>query len=146
VQEEQLQQMIQNQYGYMDEQSTDCIDFRQNWQNDKETYDTRSEVDTLMKFCLHFGPCCGTLPQLSSSWENGLCKGLAQINIFGVPHILAGKACKDEDTASIDVASRVLWYLQCPAFAEKYEVDMENLAACAQVIPVPPPEFKASLQ
>lgn len=102
----------------------------------------QAQVDTLMNFCLHFPP-CQILPELSTSWEGDVCKGFVQIYLFGVPHTFAGNASPDEDTARVDVARRVLWYLQCPGYGSNFEVDMEALEKGSPVIASPSFAWKA---
>lgn len=106
------------------------------------SFDT-PEVGTLMNYCLHFPPCQGMMPQLSIFREpdSDTCKGVAQISLFGVQHTFAGIECKDECAAQIDVARRLLWYLQCPGFNETFEVDYESLAAGTGKITSPPSEW-----
>lgn len=98
------------------------------------------DVDTLINFCMHFPPCCQMLPELSVTSEADSVKGFAQINLFGVPHTFAGNACNNEDVARADVARRVLWYLQCPGFDDRFQVDLEALADL-QAIEEPPPHW-----
>lgn len=117
--------------------SPDSRNLLQNLKNDIVS----TEVDTLMNLCLHFPPCQRALPQLSTSWEEDSCKGFAQISLFGVPHTFAGVPCADEDAARIDVARRSLWYLQCPSFSNKFEVDYEKLAAGSGTIAAPPSDW-----
>lgn len=96
------------------------------------------DVDILMNFCSHFAPCGQTSPELSVFWEELGCKGLVEIIIFGTPHTFAGTTCNNEDEARADVARRVLWYLQCPGFADAFEVDMDALASRSSEIVAPP--------
>jgi len=88
-----------------------------------------SAVDVLIQFCRFFPPCWETEPNFSTIWEeskDASCKGIVEINLFGVPHSFAGAECEDENAACSDVARRVLWYLQCPSFAEHFEVDITS--------------------
>jgi len=102
-----------------------------------------ADVDTLMNFCAHFPPCQQSLPQVSVVWEGDDCKGFAQISLFGVPHTFAGVPCRDDDEACIDVARRCLWYLQCPRFVDKFELDYESLLAGSGSISSPPSDWTA---
>lgn len=96
------------------------------------------EVEALTEFCRQFPACCQIPPQLETSWDGDACKGVAHISLFGVPHTFAGIPCPDEDTALMDVARRVLWYLQCPGFESDFHVDMDAaLSACSQEQPPP---------
>jgi len=94
--------------------------------------DNAMKVDALFDFCKQFPPCQQTQPELTCIWEENSCKVLVDITLFGVPHTFAGNPCEDEDAARADISARVLWYLQCPGFADSFEVDMEALAERAQ--------------
>jgi len=119
--------------------SPDSINLLQNLRNSGQTDDV--QIDTFMNFCLQFPPCCRTLPRLTISWEGDACKGLAQVSLFGVPHTFAGIPCADEGAAHVDVARRVLWYLQCPGFTKKFEVDIEKLMDSSGMIASPPSDW-----
>jgi len=119
-------------------------DSRNMLQNLRNGQVNNAEVDDeclLMNFCLHFPPCQQSLPQLSASWEGDTCKGFAQISLFGVPHTFAGVPCTDECAARTDVVRRTLWYLQCPGFTNKFELDHESLAAGSGTIASPPTDW-----
>jgi len=85
----------------------------------------------LQEFCEQYPPCGQLLPEIWTSWDEDVScwKGCVKISLCGTEHTFAGVPCEDEQKARLDVARRVLWYMQCPGYADAYEVDMKALAA-----------------
>jgi len=49
------------------------------------------------------------------------CVAIVELQLFGVPHKLAGAPKNTEKEARMDAARRALWYLQCPGFEDLFE-------------------------
>jgi hypothetical protein len=74
---------------------------------------------------------CGSMPcpppKWRSVWEGNKCKALAELVLVEVPHHFAGAAHDSEFAAFADTARRVLWYMNCPGFADAFEPDPSTL-------------------
>ncbi|CAK9076676.1 unnamed protein product, partial [Durusdinium trenchii] len=82
----------------------------------------------LQVFCRSYAPCD---PKISWSIERLPAmqyRALLNVPIFGVPHTFAGALSRTPDAAKADTASRFLWYLQCPNFEDRYEIDASALS------------------
>lgn len=80
----------------------------------------------------------------SLRWDTtayGHCAALVEANILGVLHTFAGRVEATKEGALIDVAKRLLWYLQCPGFQQLYEPDPEVMRVAAMEIPSPSPSW-----
>lgn len=75
-------------------------------------------------------------PSWTYTWTGQMYQAFVEIELLGVPHTFTGRPHHTEDAACKDTAQRVLWYLQCPAFEGKYEVDASLEAE--KDIPTPP--------
>lgn len=132
-------QLLQEEHGGQADLPPDSRNLLQNLRTNDQVQ--HADVDTLLNFCAHFPPCQQSLPQVSAVWDGDDCKGFAQISLFGVPHTFAGVPCSDDHAACIDVARRCLWYLQCPGFVDKFELDYESLLAGSGTISSPPSDW-----
>jgi hypothetical protein len=57
--------------------------------------------------------------------------------MFDVPHTFSGALCDSLEDAYVDVARRVLWYLQYPGYENAYEPDADFVRSSATEIPEP---------
>jgi hypothetical protein len=81
------------------------------------------EEKLLQHFCVQNSICSSGSLQWSIDNNPTTCQCVAvvELNLFGVPHKLAGAPKSTEKEARIDAARRALWYLQCPGFEDLYE-------------------------
>jgi len=63
-------------------------------------------------------------------------QAFVEIELLGVPHTFTGRSQQSEEAARKDTAQCVLWYLQCPEFEGKFEVD--GSLETEKDIPMPP--------
>ncbi|CAE7250677.1 unnamed protein product, partial [Symbiodinium microadriaticum] len=99
--------------------------------------EARSEVELLEKFCQRLSWDCPAAVSWSHRWEDGLCQAFAEVRLLDVPHTFPSKSHSTQEEAYEDAARRVLWYLQCPGYEEKFEPDTSYVKAVAQDIPEP---------
>jgi len=99
--------------------------------------EARSEVELLEKFCQRLSWDCPAAVSWSHRWEDGLCQAFAEVRLLDVPHTFPSKRYSTQEEAYEDAARRVLWYLQCPGYEEKFEPDTSYVKAVAQDIPEP---------
>jgi hypothetical protein len=95
----------------------------------------QTEVDILKDHCFKKG---SPPPVWSYKFDdaNG-CQAFVEIKLQGVSHTFSGQWCSDEEMAEVDVAKRVLWYLQVPGSQDTFEPDFDFARAAAQKIPEP---------
>lgn len=98
------------------------------------TGDPRTHLED---FCARLVPYAAPPPLWSHRWDGELCQAFVEIRLLDVAHTFPGKPCQDQDTAYVDAARRVLWYLQCPGYEDAFEPDLEYVRAAAQTIPEP---------
>jgi len=96
----------------------------------------QTEVDILRDHCLQKG---SPPPVCSRKFDeaDGTCQAFVEIKLQGVSHTFSGQRCADEGMAEVDVAKRVLWYLQAPGLEDAFEPDWDFARAVAQEIPEP---------
>jgi len=92
----------------------------------------------LVQHCRHSKACGGILPSWSIRWEGDGCRATVEVSLLGVSHQFAGAAQTSEEAARVDVARRLLFYLQCPGFQDTYEPDPSADAVVTRKIPPPP--------
>merc|ERR1719375_2235154 len=63
-----------------------------------------------------------TPPRWSHTCEGESYTARVEIELRGVSHMIAGSAKSSLEAACRDTARRLLWYLQCPGFANCFQV------------------------
>jgi len=99
---------------------------------------SQSDTQMLEEFCQICAECDEKALVWSHSCDQGGCCAQVEISILGVPHKFGGSAKRTPAEAYLDVARRVLWYLQCPGYEEDFEPDPEAPAVVGKEIPAPP--------
>eukprot|EP00450_Noctiluca_scintillans_P009249 CAMPEP_0194503886 /NCGR_PEP_ID=MMETSP0253-20130528/28636_1 /TAXON_ID=2966 /ORGANISM="Noctiluca scintillans" /LENGTH=333 /DNA_ID=CAMNT_0039346219 /DNA_START=84 /DNA_END=1085 /DNA_ORIENTATION=+ len=88
----------------------------------------------------------GNFGASSLSWRmqcvEGQCRALVHFSLLGVPHQFVGDFEATEEAAKGDTSRRVLWYLRCPEYEDRYDADL-SMSATPQKI-APPPAYWAS--
>jgi len=110
----------------------DCTDLELDQQSEDGL---QSEVSLLRTHCFKQG---SPPPVWSCQLDDARgCRAFVEIKVLGVWHTFSGQWCPDEETAEVDVAKRVLWYLQAPGLEDAFEPDWDFARAVAQEIPEP---------
>mmetsp|Transcript_41419 Transcript_41419/g.118773 ORF Transcript_41419/g.118773 Transcript_41419/m.118773 type:complete len:362 (-) Transcript_41419:17-1102(-) len=110
----------------------DCTDLELDQQSEDGL---QSEVSLLRTHCFKQG---SPPPVWSCQLDDARgCRAFVEIKVLGVWHTFSGQWCPDEETAEVDVAKRVLWYLQAPGLEDMFEPDFDHARAAAQEIPGP---------
>mmetsp|Transcript_90463 Transcript_90463/g.240273 ORF Transcript_90463/g.240273 Transcript_90463/m.240273 type:complete len:379 (-) Transcript_90463:225-1361(-) len=91
----------------------------------------------LEEFCGRLVPHVAMPLHWRHRWEGKFCQAFVDVRLMEVDHTFPSRSCQSIDVAYMDVARRVLWYLQCPGFEDAFEPDFEYVRAAAQTIPEP---------
>lgn len=88
-----------------------------------------NEAKTLACLCsfqqpLGMPPLVTATPRWSHTAEYGAFKAFVEIELLGVAHMFTGCTKPTLVEACQDTAERVLWYLQCPGYEDKWEADL----------------------
>jgi hypothetical protein len=94
----------------------------------------QDEVDLLRDFCFQKG---SPPPVYTHKFDGEQTQAFVEMKLQGVTHTFCGQFSESAEMADIDVAKRVLWYLQVAGMEYAFEPDCEYAQRAAQKVPEP---------